>query len=815
MNEIQDLIGQMTLQEKASLCSGLDFWHLKGLPRLGVPSIMVTDGPHGLRKGLGDSTQIDLAETLPATCFPTASALAASWNRELVYEVGQALAEECKAAGVSVLLGPGANIKRSPLCGRNFEYFSEDPYLSGEMAKSHINGVQSLGIGTSLKHYAVNNQEFRRMTINAVVDERALREIYLAGFEIAVKGAQPWTVMGAYNQVNGTYACEHPDLLGKILQEEWGHQGLAITDWGAMNQRVEALAAGLAVEMPGPNPANDGALAAAVEEGLLDEKILDRIVEKILSLIFKAQENLAENFQYDREAHHGLARRAAGEGAVLLKNQDHVLPLDKGARVGLIGEMALKPRFQGAGSSLVNPYRVDSIYQEVIEIASQDGVSYAPGYSLEGFEVDQDLVQEAVAVARAAEVVVICAGLPDNFEVEGLDREHMALPENQNQLIEAMAAENDRVVVVLSNGSPVEMPWIDQVQAVLEGYLGGQADEGAVADILYGVVNPSGRLAETFPVRLEDTPCHDYFPGGPRTVEYRESLFVGYRFYETVGKEVLFPFGHGLSYTTFSYSDLMLSASQISEGEKLKASLTVKNTGDRAGMEVVQLYVKPTAPTAFRPVKELKAFTKVALQPGEEKKIRFELERRAFAHYSTSVKAWQVETGEYQVLVGTSSRDIRCQRVVWIESSQSEAPISERDRSSAYRNFPADAVVSQKDFKFLMGKDVPENLAEQKGMYTLNTPAGDLSGSWAGRWFLRFLEKQIEELVKDDPDGPNALMMREVVKGLPLRSIALMGGERINPGMLDGLLDIVNGRFIKGLMIILQARMDKKHSINR
>ncbi len=806
MKDIKALIDQMTVEEKASFCSGRDFWHLKGLDRLGIPAILITDGPHGLRKVEGNPTQLGLNKAVPATCFPTASALAATWNRELIHEVGQALAEECKAEGVSVVLGPGANIKRSPLCGRNFEYFSEDPYLSGEMAKSHINGVQSLGIGTSLKHYAVNNQEFRRMTINAVVDERALREIYLAGFEIAIKGAQPWTVMGAYNQVNGIYACEHPDLLGKILRDEWGHQGLAITDWGAMNQRVEALAAGLAVEMPGPNWGNDAAIVAAVEEGILDETVLDQAVEKILELIFKAWENLDDSFQYDQEAHHALARRAAGEGAVLLKNFDQILPLRKDTRVALIGEMAKTPRYQGAGSSLVNPFRMDSIYDEMIEIAGEGKISFAPGYPLEGLGINPDLVQGALAVARDADVVVICAGLPEIFEIEGLDREHMALPLSQNQLIEALAEEHDQVVVVLSNGAPVEMPWIDQVQAILEGYLGGQAGGGAVADILYGETNPSGKLAETFPIHLEDTPCYNYFPGGPRTVEYRESLFVGYRFYDTVEKEVLFPFGHGLSYTSFEYSGLILSASRISDLEELIVNLTVKNTGDMAGKEIIQLYIKPTAPSAFRPVKELKAFTKVTLQPGEEKEISFVLDRRAFTHFSTGLKDWQVETGEYQVLVGASSRDIRCQGDVWIESGRSDVSIPERDRHPTYLNFPADAGVSREDFAFLMEGSVPGNIAEKKGEYTLNTPIGDLRGSLTGRWLARYLRNQVEKMTGDLSQSPNAIMIRSVLVGLPLRGLAMFAGQGINPEIMDGLLTMVNGQFFKGLIRILRAR---------
>lgn len=799
------LITQLTLEEKASLCSGQDFWHLKGIPRLEIPSVMVADGPHGLRKQPGNPTEISMAETIPATCFPTASSLAATWNRELIYQVGQALAEECREEQVSVLLGPGANIKRSPLCGRNFEYFSEDPYLSGEMAKSHINGVQSQGIGASLKHYAVNNQEYRRMTIDAVVDERALREIYLAGFEIAVRDAQPWTVMGAYNKVTGTYACEHPDLLTKILQGEWGHRGLAITDWGAMNDRVEALKAGLAIEMPGPSPGNDAQIVAAVQQGRLDESVLDRMVEKILELIHKSKESLVDDFQYDREAHHELARRAAGEGAVLLKNQDRVLPLAGETRIALIGEMARTPRFQGAGSSEVNPLRVENILEEMTRLSGKGQIEFVPGYQLESEQIDPTLVQEALTAAKNADVLVICAGLPGSFEVEGLDREHIRLPRNQNHLIATLAAEHDKVVVVLSNGAPVEMPWIDQVQAVLEGYLGGQAGGSALVKILSGEINPSGKLAETFPIQLEDTPCFQHFPGGPRMVEYRESLYVGYRFYDSVEKDVLFPFGHGLSYTTFEYGDLKLTSSEITESDTLEVSLTVKNSGDRAGKEIVQLYIKPVDPAPFRPEKELKGFAKIDLAPGEEGVVSFVLDRRSFAYYSAGHKDWQVETGEYQVLVGASSRDIRCQAEVQVKSNQQDLVVPDQDRQPAYFDFPPDADISREDFERLLGSRVPDNQLIKKGAYTVNTPLSEMRGSLAGRLLMGYLNRQVDKVVQDDRHSPHALMVRSVVKEMPLRSLALMAGRSLEPELLDGILIMVNGRFLKGLVIALRA----------
>ncbi len=809
MKDINNLITQMTVEEKASLCSGLDFWYLKGVERLGIPSVMVTDGPHGLRKQEGDTSQIGLTDTVPSTCFPTASALAATWNRDLIFEIGQALAEECKQEKVGVILGPGANIKRSPLCGRNFEYFSEDPYLSGEIAKSHINGVQSLGIGTSLKHYAANNQEYRRMTIDTVVDERALREIYLAGFEIAVREAQPWTLMGAYNKVNGIYACEHPDLLRKFLKEEWGHEGLVVTDWGAMNERVEALEAGLELEMPGTNNGNDARIVAAIKDGSLDEAVLDEAVERILTIILKAEETLSEDFTYDQQAHHALARHVAGEGAVLLKNEEAILPLDKGVKVALIGEMAKTPRYQGAGSSLMNPTQVDNIYDKLIKIVGADTVSFAPGYTVKGVNVDDALIQEAVTATQEAEVVVICAGLPDSYEAEGLDRDHMKMPESHNKLIEAVSAVHPKVVVVLSNGSPVEMPWLDHVQAILEGYLGGQAGAGAIADILYGNVNPSGKLAETFPIKLEDNASFNTFPGGPQTVEYRESIYVGYRFFDTVDKAVLFPFGHGLSYTTFEYSALKLNTSAMTDQETLEVRLRVKNTGAVAGKEIVQLYVSPVSPQVFRPKAELKGFAKVDLQAGEEKEVIFELGYRAFAYFNTALKDWHVESDTYQILVGASSRDIRCRADIQITSSQANVAISEKDKLPAYVNFPADAHISQGDFENLLGRKTPKNQAIKRGSYTLNTPLGDMNDSFIGRQLANMMDKQIMGMVKDDPESATALMMRSMVKGLPLRAILMMGGDNLNRGMLDGLLIMLNGKFLKGLVVLVKAARQK------
>ncbi|MCJ7533962.1 MAG: glycoside hydrolase family 3 C-terminal domain-containing protein [Anaerolineales bacterium] len=810
MKDINTLISQMTLEEKASLCSGLDFWHLKGIERLGIPSIMVTDGPHGLRKQAGSSDHVGLNDSVPATCFPTASALAASWNRELVYEVGQALGEECREEKVGVILGPGANIKRSPLCGRNFEYFSEDPYLTGEMAKSHINGVQSQGIGTSLKHYAVNNQEYRRMTIDAIVDERALREIYLTGYEIAVKEAQPWTVMCAYNKVDGTYCAENETLMTDILKSEWGHQGLVVTDWGAMNDRVAGLKAGIELEMPGAPNGNDALIVAAVQSGQLEEAVLDGAVERILTLIFQVEETHSEDFTYDRQIHHDLARRVAGEGAVLLKNDAAILPLQENAKIALIGQFAKKPRYQGAGSSLMNPTQLDNLHDELTKLIGAENLEYAPGYTERGDHPDEALIQEAVEAAQSADVVVICAGLTDYHEVEGLDREHMKMPPGHDALIQRLTQVHEKIIVVLSNGSPVEMPWANDVCAILEGYLGGQAGAGAIADILVGSVNPSGKLAETFPVKLEDNPSYHYFPMGPSIVEYRESIYVGYRYYDTVQQDVLFPFGHGLSYTTFEYRDLQLSQTRIAARDPLTATLKVKNTGTVAGKEIIQFYVRAIESSAFHPDKELKGFVKVALQPGEETEVSIELNQRAFSYYNTQINDWYVEAGAFEILVGASSRDIRLKASLEVVSTQPAAPKINRDQLQVYYSFPKGTPVSQQDFASLLGKPVPENQGPAKGEFTLNTPVGDMSASFIGRQLYRFMERQIAKMIVGQEDTPTAFLMEAMVCEMPLRSMLMMGDSPLNREMLDALLIMINGNTFKGLSAFIKAVIQKR-----
>lgn len=670
ITEIRNLISQMTLEEKAGLCSGLDFWNTKGIERLGIPSVMVTDGPHGLRKQQGSADHLGLNDSVPATCFPSAAGLASSWDRDLIFRVGEALGTECQVENVAVLLGPGNNIKRSPLNGRNFEYFSEDPYLASEMAASHVKGVQSQGVGTSLKHFAANNQEHRRMSVDAVIDERTLREIYLASFEGTVKQSQPWSVMSSYNQVNGEYVSESHRLMTRVLRDEWGFEGFVMSDWGAVNERVEALKAGLELEMPSSGGIGDAKIVAAVNSGELPVETLDLAVERMLSFIFKSVENRNPSAVFDADKHHQLAREVARESMVLLKNEGGVLPLAKKGRIAVIGEFARKPRYQGGGSSHVNPSRMDDAFVELQAVAGASAsFLYAQGYELESDDTNHDLLREACDTAAKADAAVLFLGLPDRYESEGYDRSHLQLPVSHKALLEAVAGVQSEIIVVLSNGSPVEMPWLPQAKAVLEGYLGGQAFGGAVADLLFGEVSPSGKLAETFPMKLSDNPSFLNFPGEGDTVEYREGLFVGYRYYDKKEIEPLFPFGFGLSYTEFEYSNLVLDQTRIQDTDTVQVSVTVKNTGSRAGKEVVQLYVSDVESSVIRPLQELKGFAKIGLQPGEERVVTFTLDKRSFAYYNVQLGDWHVESGTFRIAAGSSSRDLRLCAELAVESA--------------------------------------------------------------------------------------------------------------------------------------------------
>lgn len=664
--DVKAILCQMTLEEKAGMLNGFDFWHLKGVERLGVPSVMVTDGPHGLRKQAGAADHLGLNASVPATAFPTAAGLACSFDRDLVGEVGRALGELCQQEDVAVILGPGANIKRSPLCGRNFEYFSEDPYLTGEIAAAHISGVQSQNVGTSLKHFAMNNQEHRRMSTTVECDERTKREIYLAGFERAVKKGKPWTVMCSYNKIDGVYSSENPWLLRDVLRNEWGFDGFTVTDWGACNDHIKGVAAGMDLAMPSMGPGADEALAAAVREGRLDEAVVDEAVERILTIIDRYVSNRKVDPEFELGAQHHLARKVARESAVLLKNEG-VLPLKSSGKIAFIGAFAEKPRYQGGGSSHINAYEKTSALDAVRSVAK---VEYAQGFAAESNDIDPALHAEAVALAKESDVAVVFAGLPDSFESEGFDRTHMRMPDCQNALIEEICGVCEKVVVVLHNGSPVEMPWVDKVQGILEMYLGGQAVGGAAVDLLFGAVSPSGKLAETFPLRLEDNPSYLSFPGDGDCVKYTEGLYVGYRWYDARKMDVLYPFGHGLSYTTFEYSNLRMSAEKMAQDGILEISVDVTNTGRVGAKEVVQLYVSSAHKGISRPVQELKGFEKVYVAPGKTETVTFRLCKRAFSYYCVELGDWYAEGGAYEIRIGASSRDIRLTGVVELEAGR-------------------------------------------------------------------------------------------------------------------------------------------------
>ena len=664
--DVKKLVSQMTLEEKCSLLSGADFWHTKAVERLGIPAVMVSDGPHGLRKQAEGGDHLGINDSIKAVCLPTASAAAASFDRDLCKQIGEAVGDACQHEKLAVSLGPAINIKRSPLCGRNFEYYSEDPYLAGELAAAHTKGLQSRNVGVSVKHFAVNSQENRRMSTSAEVDERTLREIYFPAFEKVVKDGKAWTVMCSYNRINGVYASENPWLLKKVLRDEWGFDGYVMSDWGAVSDRVKGVAAGLDLEMPSSGGSNDKRVLEAVKAGKLDEKYVDECVENMLRIHARYLENAKPETPWDMEAQHDLAAKLAAECMVLLKNEDDILPLKKEEKVAVIGKFAAAPRFQGGGSSHINCFKITSLMDA---LAGQENVTYSQGYDTKSEEPDEALIAEAVTAAKAADKAVIVAGLPDSFESEGYDRTHLRMPKCQVKLIYQVAQANPNTVVVLYNGSPIEMPWLGSVKAVIEGYLGGQAVGTATANVLYGAVTPCGRLPETLPIKLEDTPCFLSYEGEGDTGVYNEGVFVGYRYYDKKKMDVLFPFGYGLSYTKFSYSGLKLSANQIKDTEKLTVSVNVTNTGAVAGKEVVQLYVSDAVSTVFRPIRELKGFEKVELKPGQTKTVTFELDKRAFAYWNTKLHDWHVETGDFGIEICSDSRTVLLSENVKVEST--------------------------------------------------------------------------------------------------------------------------------------------------
>lgn len=804
--EIEQILTKLTLEEKAALCSGISNWETTPLSRLSLPALAMADGPHGLRKEKEGAGLF--REGHPATCFPPAVTLGATWNRRLLAEIGRAIAEEGLEQGISLLLGPGINIKRAPLCGRNFEYFSEDPYLTGELAAAFIQGVQEKGVATSLKHYAVNSQEHRRLTISSEIDERALREIYLKAFEIAVKKSRPATIMCSYNLVNGIHAGENRKLLRDILREEWGFEGIVISDWGAVNDRVKGLRAGLDLEMPTSGGLHDRQIVKAVQSGELDVKYLDEAVAGVLRFVLKYSAAKSDGaYRANYEKHHLLARRAAAEGAVLLKNRGRLLPLDPEADLAVIGRLAKEPRYQGSGSSRVNPQNLVSFcdHLEVQNIAYR----YAPGYPLEGDAYSPGEIAAAVEAARQKKYVLVFAGLTDEDESEGFDRTHLEMPRGHNELIAALAGVSEHVIVVLSGGAPVEMPWLDRIGAVLNLYLGGEAAGEAAGDLIFGRVNPSGKLAETFPRRLEDCLPAKYFGMGPTSVHYRESIFVGYRYYDSAAKEVLFPFGFGLSYTTFAYSNLKLSAETMGENDTLIVSFVLTNTGHRSGAEVAQLYLRDLEATHFVPEKELKAFERVSLEKGESKTVTFQLTREAFAFYSVPAGEWGVESGAFEIAVGSSSRELPLRAVVRFEAAPTGGP-DYREKAPVYYALPGAAEIPLEQFEALMGRKMTPEVPPEKGTLHLNSTIDDLGVSACGRLFRRAVSRLAPAVLPRGAREFEKKMVRMVALSMPLRNLYSMSGGAITNEAVRGLLDAFNGKIIRGLCRFLKALLSKK-----
>ena len=779
MKDPREILAQMTLEEKAAICDGADFWHLKGMEKYGFPSIMVCDGPHGLRKKDYSKKGDSLSNSVPAISYPTAATTAASWDPELLYEMGVALGKKCLKEEVGVLLGPGINMKRSPLCGRNFEYFSEDPILAGELAAGFINGVQSQGVGTSLKHFCANSQETRRMTCDSVVDERTLREIYLTAFEIAVKKAKPWTVMNSYNKINGAHGSENKHTQLEILRNEWGFDGVVVSDWGAVNNRVLGLKNGNDLEMPSSSGSGAKKIVEAVKNGTLDEAVLNERALNMLNLIKKAADGAKPGYAYNDADDQPFARKVAAQSMVLLKNNG-ILPLKKGGKVAVIGELARTPRYQGAGSSHINPTQLDNALEELQKAGYN--VEFAQGYELKQKKAKNNaaLAAEAAQLAARCETVLLFIGLTDEYEAEGFDRSHMNLPAAHDALVNEILKANKNVVVVLAGGSPVEMPWNDGVAAILNSYLGGQAGAGAVADIISGAVNPCGKLPETYPMVYADTPAVNNFPGNPASVEYRESVYIGYRYYEKAKKAVRYPFGYGLSYTTFEYSDIKLDKASMTDGDTLTVSLNVKNTGDVPGYEIAQLYVADKESTIYRPEKELKAFKKVWLNPGEAKEIKLSLNKRAFAFYNVNISDWCVESGEFDILVGASSADIRLSATVNVSGSTENIPdysaVAPLYYSGDVQNVPAEQFVA------VLGRELPPANYDPNRALSIQDTFESCKHTKNGARFYKLLTTVV-------PAG----FAQAIALQTPFRDFISMSGGVMSEDMADGLVKWIAG----------------------
>ncbi|MFC4319892.1 beta-glucosidase [Litchfieldia salsa] len=779
MTNYKELISKMTLEEKASLMSGDNFWNTKPIDRLGIPSIMLTDGPHGLRKQGGKADHLGLNKSIPATCFPPAATLANSWDLELLNEVGTYLGKEAASEQVSVLLGPGLNIKRNPLCGRNFEYFSEDPYLSGKLAANMVKGIQSHGISACPKHYAVNSQEHMRMTIDEVVDERALREVYLEGFRYAVEEGQPKTVMSSYNKVNGEFANENKHLMQDILYGEWDYQGVVVTDWGGNNDRVEGLKAGNQLEMPSAGGITDKEIVDAIKTGKLSEDVLDEAVERMLTLVFDTKEALRNTEKVDYEEHHKKAIDAAKRSMVLLKNDESLLPLRQGQRVAVIGDFAKAPRYQGAGSSLINPTKVDNAWDLLAETELKI-VGYEQGFNRFGGK-NESLKNSALRLARQADVVLLFLGLDEGSEAEGVDRQDMRLRGNQLELVNELSKVHDNIVVVLSGGSVIEMPFVNDVKSILHGYLGGQGGASAVRDILIGDYNPSGKLAETYPIKYEDVSSAPYYPGLEATAEHRESIFIGYRYFDTKHVPVLFPFGHGLSYTQFEYSDLEVTEQSI--------SFKVKNVGMLAGEEISQVYIKSTNSSVFRANKELKGFSKVHLEPSESKEVKIELDDHAFAYYNSFINGWSVESGLYEIQVGSSIEDIRLTETLELQGD--DAP-HQYDQEVLKHYYQGDVhQITDTEFHQLLGYTPPNPLWDRKGKLGYNDTIAQgryKKGFGKALYLVVLLTKKVLHVMGKPLQANNVMF----VMNMPFRQIPRFSQGKVSEKMIDRLLKLIN-----------------------
>ncbi len=784
----QDLINKMTLEEKAAFLSGKNVWQTRDFPRLDIPSIFCSDGPHGIRKQAGAGDHLGLNASLEATCFPTAATVANSWDEQLGEEIGIALGEEAAAQEVNIVLGPGLNMKRSPLCGRNFEYFSEDPYLAGKMAASYVKGIQSQGVYACPKHFAVNSQELRRMAMNSVLDERTLREIYLTGFEIVVKEGKAKSMMSSYNEVNGTYANENKHLLQDILRKEWGFDGIVITDWGGSNDHVAGVAAGSNLEMPAPGLDSARQIIKAIEEKTLTMEELDACVDDLLDAVLTLSKNAeGKKRTFSETAHHELARRAVEESAVLLQNTDGILPLKPGSKVAVIGDFAFEPRYQGAGSSMVNPTYLETI-EKTIGNYDLQVVGINRGYKRTG-EADEAMKKAALDLAALADVVIYCFGLDELSESEGLDRTHMRIPQNQIELLQAIVQVNENVVGVLSAGSAIEMPWYYCCKAILHGYLTGQAGASAMLNIMTGKVNPSGRLSETYPLRHEDTPAFRHFPSTQRNAEYRESIYIGYRYYDTSKVRVQYPFGYGLSYTTFAYSDLKVDAKG--------ATFTLTNTGNCDGAEVAQLYVGLPNAIVFRPEKELKGFQKVFLKAGESKEVRMEFDDKTFRYWNVKTNGWEIEEGAYRIMIGASVADIKLESELWVQGTSNEYPYNPAKLPYYYTGIVQQ--ISDAEFEELLGHPIPSG--KWSGNLGINDAMCQMYYAKSG--LARLIYKILTKIKKKSEEKGKPDLNVLFIYNMPFRGIAKMTNGMVSMEMVEGMVTVVNGHFLKGIKKVI------------